>query len=139
MGFNYSKERNKLEEKWKKLRIQYKEAGMDDESTELMYRYDLDVLNSERRYVNHTEGLTEKNSCSEDITTENISWIDSIEDEEILNALKKLSEEEIDILTLWVMRKYTQTEISVIKGVNKMQISRKIKKIKNIFQKHVTK
>ena len=51
MKFNNGSERVRLENRWKKLRIQYREAGMSEDAIQAMYQFDLDVLNSERAYV----------------------------------------------------------------------------------------
>jgi len=53
MKFNNGSERVRLENRWKKLRIQYREAGMSEDAIQAMYQFDLDVLNSERAYVDN--------------------------------------------------------------------------------------
>lgn len=55
MKFNNGSERVRLENRWKKLRIQYREAGMSEDAIQAMYQFDLDVLNSERAYVDNTQ------------------------------------------------------------------------------------
>ena len=40
MGFNNGFEHVRLENKWKKLRIQYREAGMSEEAIQEMYNFD---------------------------------------------------------------------------------------------------
>ncbi len=40
MGFNNGFEHVRLENKWKKLRIQYLEAGMSEEAIQEMYNFD---------------------------------------------------------------------------------------------------
>ena len=54
MGFNNGLERVRLENRWKKLRVQYRAAGMSEEAIQAMYEFDLDVLNNERAYVDNT-------------------------------------------------------------------------------------
>ena len=41
MGFNNGFEHVRLENKWKKLRIQYREAGMSEEAIQEMYNFDM--------------------------------------------------------------------------------------------------
>ena len=53
MGFNNGFEHVRLENKWKKLRIQYREAGMSEEAIQEMYNFDVQVVNSEQRYYRH--------------------------------------------------------------------------------------
>lgn len=43
MGFNYAKERRKFEAKWRQLRKEYKDAGMDEYAIEQLYLFDLKV------------------------------------------------------------------------------------------------
>ena len=57
MKFNNGSERVRLENRWKKLRIQYREAGMSEDSIQAMYQFDLDVLNGERAYVDNTQPI----------------------------------------------------------------------------------
>ena len=57
MKFNNGSERVRLENRWKKLRIQYREAGMSEDAIQAMYQFDLDVLNSERAYVDNTQPI----------------------------------------------------------------------------------
>lgn len=44
MGFNNGFEHVRLENKWKKLRIQYREAGMSEEAIQEMYNFDMQRL-----------------------------------------------------------------------------------------------
>lgn len=57
MEFNYAQERRKFERQWKILRKQYQEAGMDEEAISKMYQFDLQWLNSERRYIRRQADL----------------------------------------------------------------------------------
>ena len=49
MGFNYAKERRKFEAEWRNLRREYEQAGMDPDTVETLYRFDLDEFRSRRR------------------------------------------------------------------------------------------
>lgn len=55
MGFNNGFEHVRLENKWKNLRIQYREAGMSEEAIQEMYNFDVQVVNSEQRYYRHSK------------------------------------------------------------------------------------
>lgn len=59
MEFNYAQERRKFEKQWKILRKQYQEAGMDEDAINKMYQFDLQWLNSERRYIRRQADLPE--------------------------------------------------------------------------------
>ena len=45
MKFNNGSERVRLENRWKKLRIQYREAGMSEDAIQAMYQFDLENSN----------------------------------------------------------------------------------------------
>jgi len=51
MKFNNGSERVRLENRWKKLRIQYREAGMSEDAIQAMYQFDLDVLNERPKHI----------------------------------------------------------------------------------------
>ena len=55
MGFNNGLERRKFEAEWKKLRVEYAAAGMEEAAIEKMYQFDLKVLLSNRRYGEHKQ------------------------------------------------------------------------------------
>ena len=112
MGFNNGFEHVRLENKWKKLRIQYREAGMSEEAIQEMYNFDVQVVNSEQRYYRHSKDLAFNDADTEDThsndryeeailmadtyreTKSRFTWIGEIEDERLLSALEKLKEED---------------------------------------------
>ena len=119
MGFNNGFEHVRLENKWKKLRIQYREAGMSEEAIQEMYNFDVQVVNSEQRYYRHSKDLAFNDADTEDThsndryeeailmpdtyreTKSRFTWIGEIEDERLLSALEKLKEDDLKILTLY--------------------------------------
>ena len=147
MGFNNGFEHVRLENKWKKLRIQYREAGMSEEAIQEMYNFDVQVVNSEQRYYRHSKDLAFNDADTEDThsndryeeailmadtyreTKSGFTWIGEIEDERLLSALEKLKEEDLKILTLYAYDGYTVTEISKVLRCSQPTISIKIKRI----------
>ena len=57
MGFNYGLEKKKFDQEWKKLRREYRAAGMDEAAIEAMYAFDWKGFNAERAYQNHTQRM----------------------------------------------------------------------------------
>ena len=55
MGFNYGKERYRTEKEFARFARACREAGMPEDAIAEMYRYDREVLNSDRRYYTHTQ------------------------------------------------------------------------------------
>ena len=156
MSFNKGYELKKFEAHWEKLRIEYAVAGMTEEAIQKMYDYDRQQFNSERTFVERTqeftapayEGSEEEASplmlrYQEVITTTDtyhetkskFAWISEIENERLLSALEKLSEDDLKLLTLYAYEGYTVTEISKVLGVSQPTISIKIKRITNFLKK----
>ena len=159
MSFNNGRERRKFEAAWKKLRMEYAAAGMDAEAIEEMYQFDLETFRSERRYAEHTQGMpfqqfdddgdtaSEGNSAllvkfldalavmpRETDDGNRYAWLDQIESEEVSKALRKLSQQQIEILTLVAFEGYNATEAGMILGLTQQGVSWHISKIKKILK-----
>lgn len=63
MNFNYSYEKKKFEQEWKKLEREYKQAGMSDKDIQTMKEFDMEYFRLNRNTVLHTCDLQD----SEDI------------------------------------------------------------------------
>lgn len=159
MGFNNGLERRKFEAEWQKLREEYAAAGMDEEAIEAMYQFDLDTFNSDRRYADHTQSMPsqqfdddgdaagEDNSAllvkffgsfavmpQESDSNNRYGWVDEIESESLSEALKQLSPEDIELLTLYVFEGYGVTEIARMQGIAQPTVSKKIARIKKFLK-----
>ncbi len=155
MSFNNGNERRKLNAKWEQLRVQYREAGMSEEAIQAMYEFDLGVLNSERAYDANTvavcdgeddvdarkaadlkqyeAAITVTDTYHE--TKSRFAWIGEIENERLLSALEKLSEDDLKLLTLYVYEGYSTVELSKVYGIAHQNISKRIIKITNFLKK----
>ena len=153
MGFNNGLERVRLENQWKKLRVQYRAAGMSEESIQAMYEFDLNVLNSERAYVDNTVRVVSGhdddtgNSASfkqyEDAITitdtyhetkTRFAWVGEIQDERLHSALENLSEDDLMLVALYAYEGFDTVEISKAFGTTKQNISKKIRRITNFIK-----
>lgn len=155
MGFNYDLEKKNFDRQWEMLRKQYEKAGMNSEAIQAMYDYDWAEFNSARTYQNHTQELAapsfdeNEDSYSPLIkkyqdaltvtdqyreTKRRFAWIGEIEDERLLSALEALSDEDLELVTMYVYEKYTVTKISKAFGVSHQCISMKIKRISNFLK-----
>ncbi|MFI3227861.1 MAG: sigma-70 family RNA polymerase sigma factor [Clostridia bacterium] len=145
MYFNYAKERKKFEIKWEKLRKEYLEAGMHAEDIEIMYKLDLDVFNSNRRYINHYEDFdfaNDKNKGFYKIANAEFSceiylemnWVEELESDDLYEKITQLSMSDLELLTLYVFEQQTQTEIGRRYGISQKNISKKIKRIRKFLQ-----
>ena len=159
MGFNNGLERKKFEAMWKKLRAEYAAAGMDEAAIEELYQFDLDTFRSDRRYGEHTQAMPsqqfeddgdpadESNSAllvkfidsfavaPRDTDEGNrYGWLDEVESEEVSRALRSLSSQQIEILTLVAFEGYSATEAGRLLGMTQQGVSWHISKMKKILK-----
>ena len=155
MGFNYGLEKKNFDSQWAVTRKQYEDAGMSSEAIQAMYDYDWSVFNATRAYQNHTQEMAapsfeqseESYSPLMDKYREAISvtdtyhetksrfaWIGEIEDENLLSALEKLSDDDLEILTLYIYEGYSTVELSKAYGIAHQNISKRIIKITNFLK-----
>ena len=150
MSFNKGYELKKFEAHWEKLRIEYAAAGMMEDAIQKMYDYDRQQFNAERTHLERTQELsTDTFECSEDEnsplmkryqdavsvtdhyheTKSRFGWIGEIENEHLLSALESLSDDDLELLTLYVYAGYNTVELSKVYGIAQQNISKRILKI----------
>ena len=155
MGFNYGLEKKNFDSQWAMTRKQYEDAGMSSEAIQAMYDYDWSVFNANRSYQNHTQEMAAPsfeqseesysplmNKYQEAIsvtdtyheTKSRFAWIGEIEDKNLLSALEKLSDDDLEILTLYIYEGYSTVELSKIYGITHQNISKRIIKITNFLK-----
>ena len=137
MSWNNGYETKKFKEEQRKIEIFYRECGVSEEFIQVMYEFSRKQFCEERTYREHTEPFTE----SHNITTENAFefysrywWIEEISDPSLAQKLKSLSDDDIELLTLYTMLGYTYEEIAHMKGCTKQNIQKKIQRIKNFLK-----
>ena len=129
---------------------------MSEEQIQALYEFDKGEFKSRRRYSIHTQRLDFDSIEFDDKETDNplfekflealsitdeymsedrFGWVEEIADARILKAVKSLSIEQLELVTMLAFDDMNQTEISEVFGVSQQSISKKIKKIKEIFQK----
>lgn len=159
MNFNYLYAKKKFEQEWAKLEKEYREAGMSNKDIQAMKEFDLKYFRLNRNTVLHTYGLQD----SEDLESNgnddfgNIDfnkieyatikeqekveihsrfwWIEELNSEELVSKIKSLSENDIELITLYVFKKYTQEEIGKFYGVSQKTVSNRLTKIINFLKK----
>lgn len=155
MGFNYAKERRKFDAEWKKLRKQYEQAGMSDDAIEQLYQFDLEAFRSWRNYSVQTQQLPdlyidkeneEKHSSllkkfktlsttfDESDFPGRYAWVDEIEDAGLAEKIRRLSADDLELLTLIAIDGYSQSALGRIRGCTKNAISKKIIRIKKFLK-----
>ena len=123
---------------------------MTEDAIQKMYEYDRQQFNAERTHLERTQELsTDTFECSEDEnsplmkryqdaisvtdhyheTKSRFGWIGEIENEHLLSALESLSDDDIELLTLYVYAGYNTVELSKVYGIAQQNISKRILKI----------
>ena len=106
MQFNYAKERKQFDEEWKKMRGEYRVAGMSEEDIQIMYEFDLMVFRQRRTYCLHNESREEMEEKQNPIYMESIrfedneqlgvgrdNWLDELDNKKLFKAIQKLKKE----------------------------------------------
>ena len=153
MSWNNGYERRTFEAEQKKLAEEYRALGMSEEKIQAMYEFDLAQFNSKRRYYMHTQEFSTSDfeeGESDDsestllhkffdeltVTIEYGSyssrywWIEEIEDEELAGRVRKLTAEEIEMLTLVAFEGYSQVDAAEKMGIPYRTFKHKMQKIK---------
>lgn len=148
MSWNNGLKRKKFEKRQAILAEQYRSVGMTDEQIQKMYEFDLAVYRSERIFYTHTQALEINFEDDEDVGevsnylleyhtecfrnySNRFWWIDELET--LYKAAKSLSEEEKELVTLYVFEGYTQSEIAHKLNCSQVAISKRLNKIKRVF------
>ena len=156
MEFNNGLERKKFNIDWDKNKEKYIEAGMSEEAINEIYEFDLKVFNSSRKYAVHTQPSIDENIDAENdpesvaiahaymkyisgteeaLSSSRFGWIEEIDNPKLLKIIKELNIEDLELLTLYVFEGFSQTEISMKFGFSQRGISKRLQRIKNIFNK----
>ena len=153
MGFYYATERKRFEREWDKLRKDYEAAGMSQEAIQLLYEFDLETFRSERTYANHTLPLADEHIRNDKLEPSTLyrkyvnastsfdevdfsgrySWVDAIENQRLVCALRQLSNEDLELLTFLVLEEHTQRELAQKWGCSQKNVSVRFKRIKKIL------
>lgn len=160
MAFNNGLERKKFESKQKALREEYNRLGMSEEQIRTLYEYDLADFNSNRRFITHAQTISfadleadgdgnaesGRNPLFEkfrdvlsvdnsgELLQSRYGWVEEIDNTKLTKMLKKLSHDDLELLTLFAFDGYSQNEIAVFFSVSQQAISKRIKRIKKYLK-----
>jgi len=157
MGFNYAIEKAKFEREWTQLRVEYEKAGMSNEKINILHDYDWENFKKERIYAIHTQEFREaqydNGNSQEDksplfkkflsaisrwdnyAASTSTGWIEDITDERLAARLKELSQEDLELLTQFIIRGFTQSDLEQMGYGKQYKISRRISRLKNFLKK----
>ena len=157
MTFNYASEKRKFDKAWEKMARTYAEAGMTQEAIQEIYEYDWDVFKAARIEALHTQEFAIPESTEEDMsecesplferfqnclssrydTLGNHSrflWIAELENPCLTIGIPLLTDEDKEILTLYVIEGYTEHEIAQRMGTYQVKVCRRLQRIFNYFK-----
>ena len=157
MNWNNGYERKKFEEEQTRLAEEYRKQGMNEAQIREMYLFDLAWYKSKRRFYTHTLSVTSNAvaHCDDEDDFENAlykmfskaisttidkfvnhprsHWVEDIDDPLLVQKLKQLNTDDLNLLTLFAFDGYTLTEIGNIYQCTPQNIYKKYKRIKKIL------
>ena len=155
MAWNDGKERKKFEAQQERLRKIYLENGMSEEQIQALYEFDKKEFKSRRIYAMRTqrfdfeafEGEADEGQnplydkflealsvTDEYVSEERFGWFEEIENPKLAKAIKKLTVEEKELLTEWIVDNLTQKEMAKNFSVRQGTISKRIEALKKFFK-----
>ena len=157
MSWNDGTKRKQFETLQKKQEKEYRSLGMSEENIRILQEFDRSVFNGDRRYYEHTQSLDNsvftENSTDEsnnrllskfrDELSSDIDnspdhsrywWIDELENPALVERVRLLSEDDLDLLTLLVFEGWTCTSIAICRGVTQQAISLQYARIKKFLK-----
>ena len=158
MGYNNGRGNKELESMWDRLREEYRAAGMGEDAIREMIAFDKQCRNRDRKFYEHIQYMDFrkadgevgenqsksyhrkfKDSLQEEarITdpARRYGWVDELDSENLVNAVRSLSEKDMELITLLAYREKTEEEIAEMWGVSQQAISQRRRKIRKILKK----
>ncbi len=156
MTFNYGLEKKKFDEAWAALRKCYQDCGMDPESIEKMHEFDWDQFKAARIEAMHTQEMTVPADTDEDddltpqlakkfpeqFTTSYDTfgshnrywWLEELNNPCLTFGLAKLTEDDREILTMYIIDGLTEKEIALKRNTYQPKICRQLERIFSYFK-----
>ena len=161
MGFNCAQEKAKFDREWLRLRKEYTDAGMSEAAIQKIYDYDwycfcrnrayerratqmppleIDSPDDARRSALFRKNETLSVSFDESAFPDRYAWVDTLEDLRLLQAIKTLSIEELEILTFLTLEEHSQKERAERWGCSQraMKLKEAAKKVEDGIEETLT-
>ena len=146
-------EKKKFDSRWKRLEVEYCDAGMSEEQIAAMKEYDWAWFCSQRVFQNHTQPIPCEQYdevCGQSqlfrkfaslsyqwdvdkIDQTRYGWLASVENEQLLLRLKKLSKKDLELLTLLFVDGYRQIDVARLWHCSRSAVAQRFKKIKKFL------
>lgn len=143
MNFYYYFEKKKFDKSWEILRQKYTAAGMSESAIQELHDFDWHWFCLRRSYISHMSELPIDSSTVqmykdeglplEDSLPGRFDWVETIENRILHQKLKKLSPNNLELLTLFAIDGFSQPQIARLLGYSQSKISRKMSKIKEFL------
>ena len=128
MAYNYAREKRKFDAEWKRKALWYRKEGMSEEDIEAMRCFDLAQFNRDRAYESRRRPL--ETACGSYTSSPDfLDWVDQVENPSLSRKLKNLPVKDKELLTLYIMQGFSQTDIAHMRGVGQPVISRQLERI----------
>ena len=148
MNWHNGKEWNAFRRRSIRQAEEYRALGMTEEQIRELYRFDLEVFRSDRRFYRHTETLEsyyEDESWEETLNrlfpeavlvypeepgqTEE-DWLEGVEDPALHRWLAALPGEALELLTMLAFRDYTQAEAAKALHCSPQNVSQAVARLR---------
>lgn len=151
MAFNFSTAYKKYEQQEAQRRAYYAKLGMAQSDIDAICAFDKEQFLSDCRYQRRMQSLTTEDEFGDERSpllvrfadvltvyqtpsmTERFWWVDEIESTELIQKIKKLTVEELDLITMYVFESLTQKEIAEKLNVSQIAVHKRLKKLLKKF------
>ena len=151
MAFNFSTAYKKYEQQEAQRRAYYAKLGMAQSDIEAICAFDKEQFLSDCRYQRRMQSLTTEDDFGDERSpllvrfadvltvyqtpsmTERFWWIDEIESPELIQKIKKLTVEELELITMYVFDSLTQKEIAEKLNLSQNSVHKRLKKLLRKF------
>lgn len=143
MKYYYAFAKKKFDEEWKKMETTYLEAGMTPDAIQEMRKFDWEVFCGERVHLTHRDD-TPIEEMEETIEQFPVSydmfgghsrywWLDEINSPCLTVGIPFLTDEDKELLTLYIVEQYSIREIAKRMGKQKSSVSERLQRIFSMF------
>ena len=160
MKFNYALEKKKFDAEWAKTEKEYIAAGMNERAIKEMREYDWSLFKKRRIYSVREQPMAASSfddddsddshsallakfmdvmSTTDDTQTHHSRywWIEELDNAKLAKALKSISEENLEAITLLYVFGYSQNEVAKRMGMSDRTLRRHITAAKKIIEKYL--
>ena len=151
MAFNFAIAYKKYEQQETQKRAYYARLGMAQSDIDAICAFDKKQFLSDCRYQRRMQSLTAEDEYGDERSpllvkfadvltvyqtpsmTERFWWVDEIESPELIQKIKKLTVEELELITMYVFDSLTQKEIAEKLNLTQNAVHKRLKKLLKKF------